>query len=249
MTLFNKMQIFGTHNVTVFHDVFDLPYAEFHNIIFKKVNFQELVDTYNKEHGLRLSSSFNNRPFFERRRLSDIVRLLLCTENCFYFDTDTFFFKYIDFDFLVYEPFEKRSANNGIYRLSDENNRFLETVRGYLNETSAIEGERALSANYEAFNYMKKLWTEYYPNFPESLRVLEIPIVYHLLPFDLRKEKGKLMDDLRFYSRYSYFYHCYEKEQMAIVFEGHRRLFSERYDDAVLGDLNAFLASLKPNSN
>ena len=221
-SLYNKILMFGSDKVTIFHDVYKQDYFTFYNLEFVRVDFSALIAAEGY-------SSMRNKPD-DKVRVSDIVRFLLCRRNCFYFDLDVFFFKKIDFDFLAYEPISKKSLNNCLYRLSCENNRFLDSLRGYLRS----QKDTGLT---QTFNVMSRLWDEFYPNFGTAT-VLDIPIHNARAP---PEKKPDLVKDLKFFAQYRYFWHAYDKTDYPLIMETHRKLFPKSYNDTILTELTAFL--------
>jgi len=224
MSLYNKILFFGSEPVTIFHDMYQGNFT-FRNLEFVRIDSDAMIVSEGFQ-GMSTNGDFH----FKKVRVSDILRLMLCKENCFYFDLDIFFFKKIDFDFLAYEPVVKRSLNNGIFRLSCENNRFLEDLRGFLrSQKETSEGQ--------TFNVMWRLWDKYYPDFGTAT-VLEIPIIHNAVP---QSKKGELVQDMKYYFRYGPFWHTYDKNDYSLLWKTHRNMFPHLYNDTIIAELSALL--------
>ena len=250
MSLYNKILFFGSEPVTIFHDVFTEDSFTFQNLEFLRIDSDALIESEGYEF-MRNPDLLDGRPrkgalksgfaklksdnYFDKLKVSDVLRFLLCKENCFYFDMDVFFFKKIDFDFFAYEPVEKKSLNNGVFRLSCENNHFLVELRRYLRSIRSQED----AADPQAFNVMSRLWDEHYPDFG-SATVLEIPIIHLRLP---TARKFEIVKDMKFFARYGHFWHTYDKRDYAIIWETHRRIFPHYYNDTMLEELADFMRS------
>lgn len=243
-SVYNKMQMFPHDKVVVYHDAFRDARFSYHNIEFIKVDFVDMLvamgygdlfrrdDEHRENAGDALRKAvtgMGTKAYDARTTAADLVRLHICHENCFYFDYDTIFFKRIAFDFFAYEPVESKTLNNGMWRLTCENNRFLHDLR------ARVKSIGTNITNRLAYNIMWTLWDDVYPDFG-SATILEIPII-HLR----QRNKSGLAKDMKFFARYGHFWHCYDKADVAIVIEEHRRLFPDMYNDAVLHGLKTLL--------
>lgn len=232
MSLYNKMQTFRDERIYVYTDSFKDDFV-FENLVFQRIDFERVLRDYNFQHGTKLSFS---HPTSRGRalKLSDSMRLILCQDNCYYFDTDVFFFKKIEFDYLVYEPVQRRGLNNNNFRLSGENNRFNRILREYCARTNGSADPWGY-----VYNIFDEFWEDHYPDFGTAT-VLEIPMIH------LGQSAGKkrsLAQDVKYFARYGYFWHCYDKRDFAVVWDVHKQLFPEVYDQALFGELTRAVAT------
>lgn len=231
MSLYNKMWIFGDERVYVYTDSFRDDFV-FRNLVFRRVDFGRTLRDYNARRNTSLSFSHPD-PRGSALRTTDSMRLILCQENCQYFDTDVFFFKKIDFDYLAYEPVERRRPNNNNFRLSGENNKFNAILRDYL-ATADLKHD---PWGY-AYNVFDRLWDDVYPDFGTAT-LLEIPMIHLRQP---ENKKHLLADDIKFFSRYGYFWHCYDKRDFAVIWNAHKQLFPDIYRVDVFDELSQALS-------
>lgn len=221
--IYNRLDIFANdERITIYHDCLVGNFSV-ENVDFVRIDFIALLRgierAHNVDFSLDLRRNYASKEYVARvyrLRIADLARVFLCTANCFYIDVDVLLFRAPRTDLVVYEPVHSRSLNNGLFRLSGDNNDLLHDLRTFAFLVTAGDIARTDYPN----NNMGALWRKHRDTLAmRQITVFEIPLSYFRTETSLLL-KGRC-DDLRFYATFGTFWHAYTKDHFRVMWDGY----------------------------